>query len=101
MVSVGTKSGHGAEPPSLLLESEFIRANPWLYRFLPPNPQKNTDGWRYRVALVDEWGRTAVVTAIPQTDTLVIVTVTRSERKNAKYLFYNKQFPFLSGGAIY
>jgi len=35
--------------------------------------------WRYRVAFVDNWGRTAVVTAIPQTDTLVIVTVTRSE----------------------
>lgn len=35
--------------------------------------------WRYRVAFVDNWGRTAVVTAIPQTDTLVIMTVMRSE----------------------
>ncbi|WP_232196819.1 DUF4258 domain-containing protein [Thioalkalivibrio sp. ALJ15] len=35
--------------------------------------------WRYRVAFVDEWGRTAVVTAIPNHDTLVIVTVTCSE----------------------
>lgn len=35
--------------------------------------------WRYRVVLVDKWGRTAVVTAIPSVDNLVIVTVTRSE----------------------
>lgn len=35
--------------------------------------------WRYRVAHVDSWGRTAVVTAIPAPKRLVIVTVTRSE----------------------
>ena len=35
--------------------------------------------WRYRVSHVDQWGRTAVVTAIPAPRKLVIVTVTRSE----------------------
>lgn len=41
--------------------------------------REENETWRYRVAFVDNWGRTAVVTAIPSHDNLVIVTVTRSE----------------------
>ncbi|WP_421620847.1 DUF4258 domain-containing protein [Alkalilimnicola ehrlichii] len=41
--------------------------------------RQENGSWRYRVVHVDPWGRTAVVTAIPDPLHLVIVTVTRSE----------------------